>query len=140
MTKARERGGRGVKGGVKQKERDAGTRAGTIVRGSIAQHARQIYIATTARAAVTRGALLLLLLVAFGKTARCFMARTAAISHVTFVDVELSLTSSRVVRGRGSRAPLFPDDRRKVVSRVHGTPRRRGLDLFAGDTGVPGPE
>lgn len=63
------------------------------------QHARQIYIATTG------------LFVAFGKTARYFMARSAGL--VTFVDVELSLTSSRIVRNGG--CPSLLDDRLKAA-------------------------
>lgn len=93
MTKAKERKKKREKERTRENERkrDWNSRArscgGEIDRAFRSQHARQIYIATTG------------LSVAFGKTARYFMARSAGL--VTFVDVELSLTSSRIVRNGG---------------------------------------
>lgn len=91
MTKTRKREER-------EGEKERLELAGTIVRRETAarsQHARQIYIATMSRNAQ--------LSVAFDKTRRYFMAWSAGV--VTFVDVELSLSSRIDVHGKG----FFPE-------------------------------
>lgn len=116
MTKARERG----RGGGRKKERCCNWRARSCAAKPRLDRSTLDKFILPRRQERQQRAGLLSSPWSFGKAARCFMARTAAV--VTFVDVELSLTSSRIVRGGGSRARRCSSSTiGGKSSRIHGT-------------------